>query len=641
MIYHRSPGRAAVSFAVALLLTVVALPSPSAAAGPSRIVAEVDATQVARHLLRSKLTYTVEPGEFALWFPKWIPGIHGPGEQIANVAGLEITSADGEAVPWRRDPDNLYRFLVDVPDGVDTIHVNLTYIANQPSELSIGVDTLGNASVVVINFNTCLLYPENGSASDIPVELSVQLPADWEHGTALKEKPGGHDGSWHHFQPASLYTVIDSPLIAGRNYRLLKSDVPNFPPARSHFVSESARALEFDDEQAKRYDRLFAEAGALFGGAPFEEYDFLVVCSDKLPFCGLEHHASSLNGVNERALVDEDLLRGWSAYLLPHELVHAWCGKYRRPAGMVRSAYHTTKHTELLWIYEGLTQYLGHVLAARSGLISFEDHVDWTAARVGYLSLRAGRSWRSLADTAVANYTLRAPSQSWMELRRGQDYYDEGALFWLEVDCIIREKTGGEKSLDDFCQAFFAVGPDDPQVKPYELDEVVARLTDLVEYDWAGLIRRRVYQPQNELQLQSLWYAGYEYTYTDERPDSVRLRDEDRKLISVEYSIGLILNEEDASIVSITPGSAADDAGLASTMKVVGVNSRKYTPERLHEAIADSLESGQVELLVLDGDTFRSFTINYNGGDRYPTLKRLPDRPDLLKAICTPRVDVD
>jgi predicted metalloprotease with PDZ domain len=634
---RRAFSFAAVLPVVVLLVAALTTPSSSSASESKLIVAKVDATSVSRHLLRSTLTFAVEPGELALWFPKWIPGIHGPGEQIGNVAGLEITTAAGESLAWRRDPEDLYRFLIDIPDGVDSVDVRLTYIANQPSPISIGVDTHGNANALELNFNTCLLYRDGVPASEQPVEISVRLPEDWQHGTALLEKRGHPEDGWHHFEPVSFETAVDSPLIAGRNYRNLKIDTPGFPPAEAHFVAEQARSLNFDDELADRYRRLFAEAAQLFGGAPFERYDLLVVCSDSLPFMGLEHHASSLNGVAEEALVDEDLLRGWAAYLLPHELVHAWCGKYRRPAGMVRSAYHTTKQTELLWIYEGLTQYLGHVLAVRSGLISFDDHLGWTASRAGYLSQRVGRSWRSLADTAIANYTLRASSQSWNELRRGQDYYDEGALFWLEADCIIREQTDGQKSLDDFCQEFFAAGPDDPRVKPYELGDVIAQLNELVDYDWHGLIRRRVYQPHQELQLQSLWNAGYEYTFTDELPDSVTLRDKDRKLVSAEFSIGLILNDSDDTVLSVTPGGAADTAGLANTMKIVGVNSRKYTADRLRDAIADSADTGQVELLALEGDTYRTFTLDYNGGASYPVLKRLPDRPDLLKEICASR----
>lgn len=626
------------------LFALGVIPATAVAQTNGVIQVDVDATNMARHLLKSQLTIPIESGRQSLWFPKWIPGIHGPGAQVGNVAGLTITSPDGKPISWHRDPDNVYRFLVDVPEGVEAIHVGLVYIANQPTTNSIGVDAFGNADVLIINFNTCIVYPDNAAADELPVALRVRLPADWKFGTALREKQSdsdfnsnsNSDADWVSFETESLYTVIDSPLIAGHNYRLLEMETPDFPDTRMHFVSESAEALEFDDEQANRYHRLVTETAALFGGAPFKEYDFLVVCSDDLPNMGLEHHASSLNGIPEEGLTDEDELKGWSAYLLSHEIAHAWCGKYRRPQGMTRQVYHTTKDTELLWIYEGLTQYLGHILAVRAGLVAFEEHLDRTAGRVGYLSLRQGRQWRSLADTAVANYTLRASSQSWNDLRRGQDYYDEGALFWLEVDCLLRDRSGGKVSLDDFCQRFFHSGPNDPQVKSYDLDEVVAALNNLVPHDWLGLIRRRVYQPLDQMELASLWSAGYEYTFADERPEHVKLREKDRKLIMAGHSLGLTLSDN-FEVKSVVPGSPADDAGLATNMELVGVNDLKFTADRFRSAIADSKENRQVALQLFEGDHFREITIQYDGGERYPSLGRYDDRPDLLKKICEPR----
>jgi predicted metalloprotease with PDZ domain len=621
---------------LAVMIGASCFSSTMAAAPPPRIQAEVDATQVARHLLQSKLTIPVTPGELVLWFPKWIPGIHGPGAQIGNLAGLTVTSTAGEPVSWQRDPNELYRFLVDVPAGTETIQVDLTYLANQPTKVSTGVDTQGNADLLVINFNTCLLYPEGATAGEIPISLRVRLPQDWQFGTALTSEPTNSGDGWHQFAPSSLETIIDSPLVAGRHLRKLQFETPEFPVTRMHFVSESPAALAFDEAQAQRYRRLSAEALNLFGGTPFSSYDYLVVCSEQLPAFGLEHCASSLNSIPEQALVDDDQRKGWHAYLLPHELVHAWCGKYRRPEGMTRADYHTNKQTELLWIYEGLTQYLGQVLAVRSGLMTFDGHLESLAGRVGYLSQRAGRKWRSLADTAIANYTLRGSSPNWNDLRRGQDYYDEGALFWLEVDCLLRELTQGKRSLDDFCQEFFHKSPSDPKIKPYGLIEVVDLLSSLAPHDWEGLIRRRIYQPLDQLQLDALWHAGYEYTYTDKRPEFVKLREKDHKTISAEHSLGVRL-KEDGTVEQVAPGSPSDKAGLATKMKIMGIDRRKFTPERFRSAIKETPTTRQIELLVLEGDTFRTLVVTYADGKRYPVLQRVVDRPDLLRKIYAPR----
>lgn len=627
-------------FHLAVLFGAVALHlhAVSTAIANEPIRVKVDTTQLARHLLTSQLTVPVDPGEMGFWFPKWIPGIHGPGAQIGNLAGLKVSKPSGEPIPWHRDPDDIYRFLVDVPDNISSIQIELTYIANQPTALSTGVDSLGNANISVVSFNTCLLYPDAKNANEIPVTVSVKLPPKWNYGTALRTRSNQIEDGWISFETETLETVIDSPLIAGRHYRQLEIDVPDFPPVRMHFVGEREAALKFDEEQARRFRNLIDEAAALFGGAPFASYDFLVVCSDDIPYLGLEHHSSSLNGVPEKAWIEEDLQKGWSAYLLPHELVHSWCGKYRRPQGMTRDLYHEGKQTELLWIYEGLTQYLGQILGPRSGLISFEDHLEHTAARIGYLSLRQGRDWRSLADTAIANYTLRGRSKSWNDLRRGQDYYDEGALFWLEVDCLIRQESGGERSLDDFCRSFFAVSPEDPKVKPYTLNEVIGHLEAIAPYDWEGLIRRRVYQPLEKLELMSLWLSGYDYSYTNERPEYVRLREKDRKYVSAEHSLGISIASEKDTIQSVTPGSPADRAGVAAGMKLAGVNSRKYTPEHLRKCISDTAEHQKVELLLLEGDHYRTKIVDYNGGERYPAVTRRKNQKDVLRMIASPQV---
>lgn len=599
------------------------------------LILEVDTSKLNRHLITSKITIPVEPGEQAFWYPKWIPGIHGPGEQIRNMGGLKITSSAGR-LDWMRDPNELYRFLVQVPEGVDSIVAELTYIASQPTRVSRGVDSYGNNSLFGINFNTCLIYPEAAKARSTPVKVSVQIPEGWGYGSSLREESSS--GDWKHFEVESLERVVDSPLIAGKHYRRLEVDLEDFPPVIYHIVSENPDALLFDDEQVERYRRLVAESAHLFGGAPFDRYDFLVICSDDVPRLGLEHLSSSFNSIDEQSLVDEAELTGWAAGLLPHELVHAWCGKYRRPAGMYRNNFHDGKQTNLLWIYEGLTQYLGQVLTARSGLLSPETEKEQLAARVGYLNNRAGRDWRSLHDTAVAAHTLRGGSRRWSDLRRNQDYYDEGALFWLEVDAKIRRLTDGQKSLDDFSRRFFAVPENQRQpIKPFTIDEVVEELNQVAPYDWKGLITRRILVPQENLSLECLREAGYQLTFVTERPEALKTRERQRNYVSAEYSLGLTLNK-DHQVSTVVPGGVADQAGITEEMEIVGINGKKFSEERFRDALEESTTEGELELLLLDdNETFHSVQLSYEGGPRYPSLSRL-ESPDWLSEILEPKV---
>lgn len=607
---------------------------PSAARATDPIHVEVDTSQLNRHLITSRITLPVEPGEQAFWYPKWIPGIHGPGEQIRNMGGLTFTSAAGR-LDWKRDPNDLYRFIVDVPEGTDSIVAELTYIASQPTRVSSGVDSYGNNSLYAINFNTCLLYPEETLARETPVQVSVKIPESWGYGTSLRE--ASTDGDWKHFEAETLERVVDSPLIAGKNYRRLDVEVEGFPPVIYHFVSENPDALRFDDGQAARYKRLVAESAYMFGGAPFDRYDFLVICSDDVPKLGLEHLSSSFNSIDEQSLVDEDELTGWAAGLLPHELVHAWCGKYRRPAGMYRNNFHDGKQTDLLWIYEGLTQYLGQVLTARSGLLTPATEKEQLASRVGYLKNRSGRDWRSLQDTAVAAHTLRGGSRRWNDLRRNQDYYDEGALFWMEVDAKIRRLTNGEKSLDDFARSFFSVPANGRQpVSPFTVEEVVQQLNQVVPYDWMGLITRRILIPQDQLSLEGLQDVGYQMTFVSERPEALRTRERQREYMSAEYSLGMTLDKNHL-VSSVVPGGVADRAGISEEMEVVGVNGKKFSEKRFRDALDASSSTGQIALLLLDdNETFHAIELAYDGGPRYPSLSRL-ESPDWLSEILEPK----
>ena len=619
-------------FTVLFFLFASSFATNSLAADPMRV--EIDTSQIARHLLRSKVTLPAKPGAFSFRHPEWIPGIHGPSEQIRNIGGLEVFDAAGKKLTWQRDPKELTLFHVDVPSG-DHIVIELLYLANQPSRVSTGVDSFGNSDVLAINLNTCIVYPNGADLRELPIECSVKFPKDFQFATALRGATPAGENTFR-FESTTVETLVDSPMIAGRNYRKLEVKVPKFPDTRYHFVSESAKALEFDEDYAKCYESLMKEAYELFGSAPYSAYEFLVVCSDKIPGMGLEHHESSLNGIDQDAVTDENKRKGRAAYLLGHELVHAWCGKYRRPAGMYRQDYHTPKQTGELWIYEGLTQYLGQVLTARAGFLSFDEHRQRIAYRVGGLAKRSGRSWRPLEDTAIAAYTLRGGSASWTDLRRSQDYYDEGAFFWLEADSLIRRQSKGKLSLDDFCKKFFAYDKEFPKVKPFELAEIVEVLNGLVEYDWAGLIERRIRTAAPELSLEGLRSAGYDFELVAEKSEYLKQREGDSESIYATFSIGLVAAKKDGAIIAVVPNSVADKAGLADDMKLLGVNGMKFNAKRFEAAIEDSTESGKIELLIEENDAYRVVSLEYDGGPKYPAFVRLEGTEDWFGAICSP-----
>jgi predicted metalloprotease with PDZ domain len=499
-----------------------------------------------------------------------------------------------------------------------------------------GIYTAGTRAVGVINWNTCLVYPQGPSADDQPVKVRLRLPDGWKHATALKAEPGQDKDGALTFRPVSLATLVDSPLIAGRHLKTFPLDAGPGPPAFLHLTSESPEALNLDPKVVGLYARVVREAWALFGTAPYPEYHFLVVCSDALGRFGLEHLACSLNGVGERGLIDEKLRRGWwLANLLPHEYAHSWCGKYRRPAAMLTPDFHTPQKTKLLWVYEGLTEYLGEVLSVRAGLLTPEEYKLTLAGHLRGLSRTTGRQWRPLADTAVAAHLARRPGKSWNQLRRTQDFYMEGMLLWYECDAIIREKTDGTKSLDDFCKRFFAAVSGKPTVAGYDLADVVRALNATAAYDWEAFLRRRVEAPQESLPLDVVGRLGYRLKYSA-KPAGAELKGAvpppDHPAAD---SLGVVLV---AGVVrAVDPGLPADRAGLAPGMKVIGVNGKKFSLNRLRDAIADSVTRKKVELLLEDGEDFRTVVVPYADGLRYLELERVATRPDVLGEILKPR----
>ncbi len=402
-------------------------------------------------------------------------------------------------------------------------------------------------------------------------------------------------------------------------------------------MSESPSALAVGPKIVDIYSRVVREAGTLFGACHYLEFHFLVTCSDDLGYLGLEHLTSSVNGVMERDLVDRGRPKGWVANLLPHEYVHSWCGKFRRPAGMCTSDFHTPQKTRLLWVYEGLAEYLGEVLMVRSGLLSLSEYRDRLSSTIRSLSHHEGRRWRSLEDTASASYMLRGSSPNWNDLRRDQDYYFEGMLLWLEADAIIRERSAGKKSLDDFCRAFFGVSMSNAKVVPYELPEIVTLLAAQAEFDWAPFLAKRVSQPLESMPLDFVARCGYHLQYTA-RPPTEQMTRQSRGMgdgVAVQDSIGLSLGG-DGHISEVVPGMIGDRSGLAPGMKVVGVNNKTFSHQRLLDAIAESTTRHKIDLLLVEGEEFRTVVLNYADGPRYVELVRDTAKPDLLAEILKP-----
>jgi predicted metalloprotease with PDZ domain len=400
-------------------------------------------------------------------------------------------------------------------------------------------------------------------------------------------------------------------------------------------VCDSQAGLEIMPAIKTHYDQLVAEAGALFGARHYKSYRFLVTLSDKMPFHGLEHHESSDNGMPERAMSDADAGKA-IAFLLPHEYVHSWNGKFRRPAGLITPTYQEANNTRLLWVYEGLTEYLGTVLAARSGLWTVEEARDYLAVTAEEMQNQKGRAWRPLDDTTLTAPMRAFDSSGWNGWRRSSDYYDEGTLIWLEVDTKIRQLTKGERSLDDFCRRFFGGEGGMVEVKPYSFEDIVAELNAVAPHDWKSLLTRRVSETAEQAPLAGFQQGGWRVSYGNKPTAFEKVAEGMRKQINLSASVGLNL-AADGSIIDVVHGKPAYKAGIGPGMKLLAVNSRRFSSEVLRDALAAGKKPGsRLELLLENGDIFRTYTVDYHGGVRHPRLERVEGQEDFLSKILAP-----
>jgi predicted metalloprotease with PDZ domain len=591
----------------------------------------VDLSDAARNIYHAQLHVPAKPGGITLVFPKWIPGNHRPSGPIAALTGIRMEAA-GHAVEWQRDPVDMYAFRVNVPTGVNEIQISLDAITSHDSAGAEGA--AASSSLLDLNWNAVVLYPQGVRSDDVQFSPSITLPPGWKFGTALR--PTRVAGDDVEFAPVSLTTLVDSPLIAGVHYRRVELSKPGETPIHvMDLVAESEADLAMKPEDIAAYQKLVTETGALFGARHYRQYHFLLTLSNQVGGHGLEHHESNDSVEAERSLLEPDLHLLYGG-LLPHEFAHSWNGKYRRPAGLATPNYQEPMIGDLLWVYEGLTEYLGNMLAARSGLWTEEQYREALAATVAALDHRTGRQWRPLEDTARSVQILRLMGPQWESWRRGLDYYPEGELIWLEVDAIVRQQTHGQRSLDDFCRRFHGGESGPPKVVPYNFDDVVRTLNEVAPYDWATLLHERVNATSAHAPLGGIERGGWKLVYNDKPNAFTHAIEKAVKSSDFSYSIGFTV-AEDGKLDDVIVGSPAYQAGIGPGMKLVAVNGRRWSREILRAALKEAKESSKpIELLVEDAQFFRTFSVGYHEGDKSPHLERVSSQPDILDDILKP-----
>jgi predicted metalloprotease with PDZ domain len=603
------------------------IPAPQDIAYPGTIKLSVDATDVTRGIFRVHETIPVHAGALTLLYPQWLPGHHSPTGTLDKFAGLVI-QAGGKPVPWTRDVVDVFAFHIDVPQGVTALDLDFQFLSAVESKEGRIVMTQEMES---LEWSSVALYPAGYFTRDIVFEPSVKFPAGWKFASALEPQTGSDSAT---FKPVSFNTLVDSPMIAGKYFARADLDPSGKTNIHLDVIGDRPEELAFSPDQIALHRNLVDQAYRLFGSHHYDHYDFLLSLSDRMGGAGIEHHQSSEDGTNPKYFAhwDEALA---SRDLLSHEFTHSWNGKFRRPADLWTPNFNVPMRDSLLWVYEGQTQFWGVVLATRAGLFTKQDGLDEIAGIAAIYDNQAGRSWRPLQDTTNDPVIAQRRPIPWRSWQRSEDYYNEGLLIWLDADSLIRQKTGGQKSLDDFARGFFGINDGSYVTVTYTFDDVVKALNDVMPYDWAGFLKSRLLVTA-PVPLDGLARGGYRLVYTDKPTAFARSIDALRKQDDFSYSIGLTVDRK-GMITNVQWDSPAARAGVTVGSEIVALNGVMFDGQDLQDAITDAKTGGPLQLILRRDKIFKNVSIDYRGGLRYPHLVRVANTPALLDDLLEAR----
>jgi predicted metalloprotease with PDZ domain len=598
---------------------------------PGVLTLSVDATDLPHAIMAVHETIPVAgPGPITLLYPRWLPGNHSPSGPIDKLAGL-IVSAGGQRLEWTRDPVDVYAFHVEVPAGVSALDLDFQFLSPVSTREGRVVMT---PEMLNVEWNAVALYPAGYFSRDIKIDASVKLPTGWTPATALEV--ASKAGDVVNYKTTTFNTLVDSPLIAGKYYKAFDLDPGGPARVTLDVIADKPEFLEAKPEQIAAHKALVQQAYKVFGSHHYDHYDFLFSLSDKMGGEGLEHHQSSEDGTQPKYFTDWDKSPA-GRDLLAHEYTHSWNGKFRRPADLWTPNFNVPMRDSLLWVYEGQTQYWGYVLSARSGLLSKQEALDAIALTAATYDYRVGRSWRALEDTTNDPIIASRRPLSWLSWQRSEDYYSEGQLIWLDADTLIREKTGGKKSLDDFAKAFFGVENGSFVTKTYTFDDVVAALNGVYPYDWATFLHTRLLGHGPGAPLDGVARGGYRLVFTDKETEYQKSVEARRKSTDLMFGLGLSVSK-DGKLTDVQWDGPAFKAGLTEGVEIVAVNGETYSGDALKDAVkAAKGAAAPIELIVKNKDEFRTVRIDYHDGLRYPRFERTAATPARLDDILTPR----
>ena len=598
---------------------------------PGTIQLLVDATNLGQRIFNVHEVVPVSPGKVTLLYPQWIPGHHSPVGPIDKFAGL-VVHANGRRLSWTRDKYNVYAFHIDVPEGVSSLDLDFQFLSPQSRHEGRIVMT---PEMLNAQWNAMSLYPAGHNIRQIDIQASIKLPRGWEFATALEV--ASQTGNNVTFKPVTYNVLVDSPLMAGKFFKRVDLAPGAKVPVHLNLFADNAAELKMTDEQLRVHRDLVTQMDKLYGARHYDHYDFLLAISDKLSGIGMEHHQSSENGVQPGYF--SKWKKSWGGRdLLAHEYNHSWNGKYRRGADLTTPNFNVPMGDSLLWVYEGQTQFWGNIIAARAGLIS-EDQARQKLALVAatYDSGRPGIAWRTIQDTTNDPTIAKRAPLPYRNYQMSEDYYSGGQMIWLAVDGQLRKLSHGNKSLDDFAKAFFGMNNGDWKVNTYTFDDVVKTLNDIQPYDWHGFLRSRLDGHGNL--SDALASQGWKLVYNDTASDAVNSYEQARHMAMLTWSLGISVGSK-GDLSDVLWDSPAFKAGMSPGMSIIAVNGREYSADVLKDVVTAAAEKDNkdpIQLLVKDFDEYRTLSIDYHGGLKYPHLEQVKGQRDYLGKLLAQR----
>jgi predicted metalloprotease with PDZ domain len=621
---HASPGPSPIAPAAP-----IAAPKDRAYAGDIRL--SVDASDLERRIVHVHETLSGVGADTVLLYPKWLPGTHAPEGTIDRLAGIRIT-ANGAPVSWSRDPGDVFAFHVHPGSGVRSIDVDFDYLS--PTSPKVGAIEISR-DILLLEWNELVLYPAGYFARQIPVEASLTLPVDWKFASALETVSAS--GKETKFKRVSLETFIDSPVYAGRYSSRFDLDPNGAAPVHLNLFADRPELLAVKPEQLEAHRNLVQQAYKVFGSHHYSHYDFLYSLSDQIQQNGLEHHQSSEDGSDPEAFTEWNKT-AFGRDLLAHEFTHSWNGKFRRPADLWTPNYNVPMQDSLLWVYEGQTEYWGQVLTARSGLWTQQQALDQLALTAAYYDVQAGRRWRALQDTTNDEIINPRRPMSWRNWQRFEDYYEESQLIWLDADTLIRERSQGKRSLDDFARTFFGIDDGSFTTVAYTFDDVVKALNTVEPYDWAAFLRAHLDSTGKPAPLDGLRRGGYKLVFSDTPSELLKEHEGQAKRVNLLFSIGVEIDDKDGTVLEVLWDSAAFKAKVTESTVILAINGAAYSADVLKDAIRSAKTTKlPIELIVKSGDRYRVLALDYHEGLRYPHLEREASAPARLDDILAAR----